>query len=595
MSDGGNKPEVRTESPAAAGGDAVGAPNADAHAAQADRATQSHGMLAAAVRVVSGLTLLSRFAGLARDVLTAHVFGNSAIGSAFVAAFAIPNLFRRLFGEGALSAAFLPLYAGLKRDQPAVAPKFASLVTAAMVMVTGIVTLVIELVLLAILLFTSAGADADRALSLKLIMLMLPMMPMVCLTAVLGGVLQTHGKFGPTAAAPILLNLFQIAAAGWWFFSGSDNRASAAVWIGAAAVAASVAQVAWSLAALRGVVAWTRTVREAIEPAKVMLRRFLPVLIGLGTIQLNTMVDTLIAMWPIWIGPTMLGKAYPLDGSSNIVLSQAARLYQFPLGVFGIAVATAVFPLLSRAAHDIGQTGEFAQMLRRGIRLSLFIALPASAGLFVVREDLIATMFSGESSGFDAEGVTRAAAVLAGFAPAVWAYSANHVLSRAFYARGDTMTPMRVSMAMVGLNLAMNLALIWVLREAGLALATGLTAVIQTIVLTRLCRTRLGVTILDAEALRAAARLLAATLAMAAVLLSARWGWTHAAGVLGEGIKPGSWRMHASMLVLSVLVGGGAYAGAAVLGKLPELRWLLIRPRGREAGQKGDISGMSLE
>jgi putative peptidoglycan lipid II flippase len=571
-----------------------GTPSVDAQT-RAERTEHSHGMLAAAVRVVSGLTLLSRFAGLARDVLTAHVFGNSAIGSAFVAAFAIPNLFRRLFGEGALSAAFLPLYTGLKRDEPGLAPRFASLVTAAMVLVTGAVTLVIELVLLAILLFTGAGADAERALSLKLIMLMLPMMPMVCLTAVLGGVLQTHGRFGPTAAAPILLNLFQIAAAGWWFLSGSEDRAAAAVWIGAAAVAASVAQVVWSLAALRGVIVWTRAVREAVTPAKVMLRRFLPVLIGLGTIQLNTMVDTLIAMWPIWIGPTLLGMAYPLDGSSNIVLSQAARLYQFPLGVFGIAVATAVFPLLSRAAHDVGQTGEFAQMLRRGIRLSLFIALPASAGLFVVREDLIATMFSGESSGFDADGVKRAAAVLAGFAPAVWAYSVNHVLSRAFYARGDTMTPMRVSMAMVGLNLAMNLGLIWVLREAGLALATGLTAVIQTIVLTRLCRTRLGVRVLDGEALRGAARLVVATLAMVGVLLAARWGWEQAAGVLGGAIRAGSWRMHASMLVLSVVVGGGVYAGAAVLGRLPELRWIFVRGPGPKAGQKGDMAGMSLE
>jgi putative peptidoglycan lipid II flippase len=547
----------------------------------------SHGLLAAAVRVVSGLTLLSRFAGLARDVLTAHVFGNSAVGSAFVAAFAIPNLFRRLFGEGALSAAFLPLYAALRRDDPAMAPRFASLTTGLLTLVTGGITLAVELVLVALLLFTRAGDDPDRALSLKLIVLMLPMMPMVCLTAILGGILQTHGRFGPTAAAPILLNLFQISAAGLWFALGVDNKVTAAYWIGAAAVVASVGQVVWSLHALRGIVAWTRVYDGARDQARVMFRRLIPVLVGLGTIQLNTLVDSIIAMWPIWVGPTLLGFAYPLDGGSNIILSQSARLYQFPLGVFGIAVATAVFPLLSRAAAD---QHEFTSMLRRGVRLSLFIGLPASAGLFLVREDLIATMFAGKSSGFDADGVSRAAAALAGFAPGVWAYSINHVFSRAFYAKGDTRTPMHVSVSMVALNFTMNLVLIWFFREAGLAWSTGLTAVAQSVVLAVLCRRKLGLVIFDAETRAGVLRLVAVAAIMTLSVIGVRAGWIALAPHLG--VTPSSWTDHAALVFLSLITGMATYAAAAFVLKVPELRWLLVRaPRG--AG--GDLAGMSLE
>src|SRR5262245_18012329 len=121
-----------------------------------------------------------------------------------------------------------------------------------------------------------------------------------------------------------------------------------------------------------------------------MLKRFFPVLIGMGTLQINMFLATAITMWPIWVGPTLWGLAYPLDKGSTVVLSNAERLYQFPLGVFGIAVATAIFPLLSRHADE---PAHFAQTLRRGLRLSLFIGLPSSIGLFLVRLDAIDVLY----------------------------------------------------------------------------------------------------------------------------------------------------------------------------------------------------------
>lgn len=531
--------------------------------------------LAAAIRVVSGLTLVSRFSGLARDLITARLFGDGLLGSAFRAAYAAPNLFRRLFGEGALSAAFLPEYTRAVRDQPLKADQLASLVVAMLTLVTSALVVVIELILIAILVLAPAQ---ERDLSLKLVLVMLPMMPMVCLTAILGGMLQAHGRFGPPAAAPILLNIFQVGAAGCCWYAGTD-RALAAYIVGIAAVSASVAQIVWSLHALRGRVAWTRVFTGAREEARVVLKRFIPVVLGLGTLQLNTMLDTVIAMWPTWIGPKMFGRPTPLDAASNAILSYTQTLYQFPLGVFGLAVATAVFPLLARTASD---AGEFQATVRRGLRLSFFIGLPASLGLFAVRRELCEVIFGGGWGGFQVESIVRCSETLAGFALAVWAYSLNHVFARAFYARADTITPMRVAMGMVALNLALNLSLIWVFREAGLAWATAISAVVQCLLLGTLCRHKLGVRSFDRPTAGAFVRIIACAGAMAVAI-----------GLAGRLFSPpANWSHWLLLLVVKVILGGAVYGGLCLLLRAPEIKWVTQRaPKGGDRG----VSSMSFD
>lgn len=528
--------------------------------------TPDSGALAAAVRVISGVTLLSRFTGLARDIVTARLFGDDVLGSAFRAAYAFPNLFRRLFGEGALSAAFIPEYTTLRAKSPDAAAQLASLILWLLMLATGSITLLIEAALFVRLLFPHGE---DLGLSIRLVMLMLPMMPLVCSTAMLAGVLQVHGKFGVPAAAPILLNVFQIAAGLAFFLGISADATIAAYSVGTAAVAASLAQVLWSLWALRGLVRWRRAFDDAKESGRVVLRRFVPVMLGLGTLQLNSTMDMLIAMWPTWVGPTMLGFAVTLDERSNAVLGYTQTIYQFPLGVFGIAVATAIFPLLARAAGD---GDAFASMLRRGVRLSLFIGLPASAGMLLVREDVCAVIFGGGGKySFSDEGVLRSAAVLGGFAPAIWAYSLNHVLTRAFYAKGDTHTPMRVAMAMVGFNLALNFALIWPLREAGLAWSTAISASVQTLVLIVLSRRRLGLVVFDRETRIGVARLLIACAVMIGLIVVAGL-------MLGQAT---TWSGHLVRLAALVCAGAGAYFAMAWVMRLPEPRWLMERgPRG---------------
>ncbi|HEV7784009.1 MAG TPA: murein biosynthesis integral membrane protein MurJ, partial [Thermoanaerobaculia bacterium] len=489
-----------------------------------------HSALSAAVRAVFSVTLLSRLGGLARDVILARVFGDTWVNSAFQSAFAIPNMFRRLFGEGALSAAFIPEYTDAHLKDQHEADQLASLTVWWLGLITSAITVVLELILLLLLLILPQ--DPERALSLRLIMVMLPFMPLICIVAILGGILQVHGRFAASSTGPLVLNTFIIVTGLYAVITGHVQTQATAYLFGIATTLSGLTQAIWFARLLRPHVKWTRAFAQARPRARVMLKRFVPVMLGLGTLQLNAFLDMLIAMWPIWVGPTILGVPYPLDASSNGILASAQRLYQFPLGVFGIAVATAVFPLLARHALD---PQRFADTLRRGIRLSLLLGVPASIGLMLVRDDLTAVLFGARitsagvpsETGFSPTGLARSAAVLLGYAPAVWVFSLNHVLIRAFYARGDTVTPMRVSMGLVVINFVCNVALIWPLHEAGLAWSSSFTAAVQLAVLATLL-SRSGVDIVSRESIMALARILAASLLMGALCWGVLAAWPQA-------------------------------------------------------------------
>lgn len=538
----------------------------------AQRAEGAPPSLAAGVRTFGLVTLVSRLLGLARDLVTVRIFGDTLVGSAFAAAFAIPNLFRRLFGEGALAAAFIPEYAALDQDDPRRAQAFASVTIAALALVTGALTIVIELALLLVLLL--AGDDPDRALSLRLIMLLLPFMPLVCVAAILGGILQTHHRFAPSAAMPVLLNLCIIAAAVPFLVRTEPAPITAAYAIGSAALISGLLQIALAFLALRRHTRWRIPDRplldELRDPVRRTLRRFGPVVLGMGTVQLSALLDTLVAMYPVWVGPTILGADYPLDPESNAILFYAQRLYQFPLGVFGIAVATVVFPMLARSAADVrAPDGRFADTLRRGVRLSLFIGIPATAGLLLVAPDLVRVLFrapEGSDLGFSAEGARRATLVLVCYALAVWVYSLNQLWTRAFYAQGDTVTPLRVAIGTLVLNLTLNLILIWPLAEAGLALATAIGAMAQTVTLSLLLKRKTGWSPWSGAVLASGAR----TLAGAGVLV---------AGVLAvQHLMPweeDAWATWALRLTTSVGVGIVAFTLAAGVLRQAELRQLL--------------------
>ena len=522
--------------------------------------------LSSAVRATSGATLLSRLGGLAREILTARIFGDTAIGSAFAAGFQVPNLFRRLFGEGALSAAFIPEYTQLCKhgESGDLANKFASLVVTTLLLATTALTVLIEVGLLIAL--ATLPPDPDRNLSLGLIMTMLPYMPLVCTAAIMGGMLQVHGRFGAASAGPLVMNGMVVAMGLYFLLTDQLGSARTAYILGIVIVASGFTQCFWFAGLLRPHVKWTRLYADAREAGRRTFKKFIPAAIGLGSLQLNTLIDTILAMWPIWVAPTVLGFAYPLDEKSNVLISGAARLYQFPLGVFGIAVATAIFPLLSRHADE---PAHFIQTLRRGIRLSLFIGLPASLGLFLVRQEAIAVPYSGGKGGFSADGVTRCAAVLGGYALAVWAYSLNHVLTRAFYARGDTRTPMRVSLVMVACNISLNVLLIWRFREAGLGYSTAACAAAQCgilLVLSRRFATG-GQPVLDRQTVGGVTQIVFAAAAMGCAVWLTEFLMPRPAGWTGELVA----------LIAKSIVGVVSFVGASRLLGCHELGWLLSR------------------
>jgi putative peptidoglycan lipid II flippase len=395
---------------------------------------------------------------------------------------------------------------------------------------------------------------------------MLPYMPFVCLVAVGGGALQTHGRFGPTAASPIILNLLLLGASIGLLpvvRAGGLGPDAHMRCVGAAVLVAGVLQLAWTAWALRPLRLEYRA-RDAAsgEAVRATLRSVGPTMLGLGVLQINTFLDGLLASWPTIVGPTIFGWTYPLGEGAMSALANAQRIYEFPLGVFGISIATAVFPLLALRRPD---AAAFAATVRRALRMTMFVGLPASAGLMLVGHEAVATILEGGAFGPD--DTRRVAWILLGYAPAIWSYQAVHVLTRAFYARDEVMTPVRVSLAMVALNLALNVALIFTpLREAGLAWSTAICSALQAVVLARILGARIG-GVVDREVAASVARSLLATGAMAASV----WG-------LGLVLpSEGSWGVVALRLAALVAAGATAYALAARFLRMPELRWTLGR------------------
>lgn len=521
--------------------------------------------IGSALRTIASVTTISRFSGLARDAVCSRIFGAGPIWSAFAFAFLLPNLFRRLFGEGALSAAFLPEYARLVDNDGDAARRYAGATVRWLLITLGAATVLGELILFGL---TFASRGDEDGLALRLAMIMLPFMPLVCMTAIFGAMLQCHHRFAVPAAAPILVNTFVIFAAVIWTFGVGASHVTTIYVVSIGVLIAGVVQFVWSQATLRDHrPQFTQKADADVIPIlRRTFRRMAPVIVGMSAMQINTLIDGLIASWPILVGPRIglpfstHTVAYPLDEASNSVLFFGQRLYHFPLGVFGIALATAVFPALSRAVrhHDF-----FMDVLHRGVRLSVFIGLPASVGLALVRNPLIEVIYQGGE--FTDEDGLRVAKVLLGYSLGVWAFGVTHVLARCLYAQGDTRTPVRISLFFIAANFLLNISLIWVMGESALAWSTTACAVVQCAALLWLSRRRWGAEALDRETVIGVSKSMLATIGMTAAVLV-----THA-------LLPDSedWGGAFARLVTLVTVGGAAYLALARLLHMPELKWLV--------------------
>ncbi len=517
-------------------------------------------------RTVMGFTLLSRITGLGRDTALAALLGLGALADAFHMGFLLPHLFRRLFGEGALSAAFIPQYTQLVESDRPQARRLAWAMVSLLLVALSLVVLLGEVVLAAMLHW---GQFTDTSYTaIKLIMLMLPYMPLVCAVALVGGMLQVHGKFGPTAAAPILLNLAMITAASLSIWKIGPQQG--VYLVGLFILGAGLLQLLWQVVAVWSSEPPTLDFSGSRKHLTSIFKIMLPMLAGLAVFQINSAMDTFLSyLLSSRDGSSVMaiiaGKQlfYPIQSGAVAALAWSQRLYQFPLGVFGIAVATAIFPALSRYA--ITDRNSFEQTLRNGLRLTVFIGLPASVGLILVRLPLTRLIF--QYGRFDLEDAARVSTILGGYAIAIWAYSATHVLTRGFYAIKDARTPLRITVVNVLLNLSLNCILIWYMGAAGLAWSTALCAIWQMFLLIRAMRRYVKMP-LDDAVLWSWFRTLVLSVIMGVVL----YPLINMVDLLAL-----SRTESAGLLCVLVAVGIGVYLAGAWVLKADELKWLLKR------------------
>ena len=413
-----------------------------------------------ATATVGGMTMASRVLGFARDILIAALIGAGSIADAFFVAFKLPNLFRRLFAEGAFSAGFVPMFSALlEREGHAAARRFAEEALSVLIVALAVVVAAFEAAMPWILPVLAPGFAADPPrfdLAVALTRITFPYLLLVSVVALYGGVLNAVGRFAAMAATPILLNLCLIGA----LLGVRDLLPTPAHALAWGVAAAGAAQLAWlaAVAARAGfalrlrVPRWTRQVRE-------LAGRMLPAALGSGVAQVNIAVDLLLASL--------------LPAGSISYLFFADRLTQLPLGVVGVATGTALLPLLSRQLAA-GERAAAGTSFSRAVEVALLLSLPAAAALMAAAEPVVRVLF--ERGAFDAGATGATAAAVTAYAVGVPAYVLVKVLSPGYYARKDTRTPVRVAMVALVANVVLNLILMVPLRHTGLALATALSA-----------------------------------------------------------------------------------------------------------------------
>lgn len=460
-------------------------------------------------KVISLLTLVSRVLGVLRESFAAKYFGAGLVSVAFTFAFTIPNLFRRLFGEGALSAAFIPLYAqSLKEKSGEEANRFAAASVNMLIVILLALTIFGELLLLAIAkLWTLAP---DRLLAAKLTAIMLPYVLLVCGAAFLSAILQVHRRFALTAALPIILNVALIGGTIWgariWIVKAMPEQVVAAqvravYFVSAFVLIAGVIQVLAILPQLRAVgfrFQWTTFWTPAVQK---MVRLSIPVAIGAGVLQLSVLIDRGISLVlaqsvdeheKLITHFTLFGHSfrYPMQFGAAARLGWAQYLYQFPLGVFAIALATAIFPALADNALE-DDRAKFRKALRRGIEVTLWEGFAASVGLMLVAKPAVQVLF--EHGKFTAEDTKWVALSVQFFSIAIWAFSLQQIVSRAYYALHDTWTPLVMSIVTLAVNLVVELPLVWTrLGEAGMAAGTAASFSVQAVLMLWILKRKVG-------------------------------------------------------------------------------------------------------
>ena len=462
--------------------------------------------LASAAGVIGAATLASRLLGLVRDQVLAYRFGATDAMDAFNVAARIPNLMRDLFAEGAMSAAFVPTF--MRRltsvgRRPAL--KLGNQVVNALIAVTGVV--VVAGILFAEPLVRALAGDYAEVpgklqLAAQLTRILLPVLTLVAVAAAMMGMLNSLDRFFVPALSPAMYNVGIIAGGALLVPLMPGLGLDPIVAVAAGALLGAVGQVALQAPALY---AEGFRYRPALDPADPGLRDVLR-LMGPGTlagaaVQINLLVNMVLAAG---------------EGTGAVSwLSYAFRVMYLPIGLFGVSVAAAAVPLLSRQAAR-NDTAGMRDTVSRALRLTLAINVPATVGLMVLGEPIVAVIF--ERGSFTPADTSATAAALLLYAPGLAGYAAVRIAVPCFYALGSSRTPAAISLAAVALNIGLNLLLVRILGYRGLALGTSVAALANALVLLVVLRRRLAG--LD---LRRVLVLLAKAAAASAVMGAAAW------------------------------------------------------------------------
>jgi len=422
-----------------------------------------------ALVTVSGMTLLSRILGFVRDFVIARVFGAGMMTDAFFVAFKLPNLLRRLFAEGAFSQAFVPILGEYRNRRGEAETKRLVDHVATLLLLVLVAVAALGVAAAPLLVYVSApgfAADGDKfALTVTLTRITFPYILFMSLVALAGGILNTWSRFALPAFTPVLLNVAFIGMAllASPYFDPPVLALAWAVFLG------GLLQLALQLPALSRIGMLPRfSLDWKDEGVRRILLLMAPALLGVSVSQVSLLINTIFASF--------------LGAGSVSWLYYADRLMEFPAGMLGVALGTILLPSLSKY-HAEGHRDEYSRLLDWGLRLTLLLAAPAAVGLALLSVPLIATLFF--HGAFAADDVFRTREALVAYSLGLLGMILVKVLAPGFYARQDIRTPVRIAIISLFATQAMNLAFVWPLRHAGLALAIGLAACLNALLLYR--------------------------------------------------------------------------------------------------------------
>ena len=482
------------------------------------------------IATVGGFTLVSRVLGFLRDILIAAVLGAGAGADVFFVAFKLPNLFRRLFAEGAFSMAFVPMFAGRVESEGIRDAKiFAEAAFSVLFWVLLVFVVVVQIAMPLVMLGFAPGFVGDPgkfSLAVELTRITFPYLLFISLVSLMAGVLNSLGRFAAAAATPILLNLCLIGA----ILGLAPYMPSAGHALAWGVAGAGVVQFVWLYVACGRQGVWLKLPRPRLEPdVRDLMKRMAPVAVGAGIYQINLVIDTVIASL--------------LPTGSISYLFYADRVNQLPLGVLGVAVGTALLPMLSRQVRGGDGLGALHSQ-NRALEISLLLTLPAAAALMVIADPVIRVLF--ERGAFGVAETAATAAALGVYAAGLPAYVMVKALAPGFFGREDTATPVKISVLCLFVNLILNLILMGPYLHVGIAAATVVSSWLNAGLLAYVLHRR-GHLVIDRRLSIRLPGMIAASAGMAAALY-------FALPLLAPGLAGAT---ADRVLALAILVGGG--------------------------------------